>query len=270
MSNPSIVRSIGPDTAAIGARAAAHLDIAFRAMLRGPGTVHRDGYMTLVTGEANPMGNLAIVSDPRDPATVRQAMAPLLEGDWPAAVLFPRGVQPEVAQEAQQAGFGIDATMPAMAVDIGRLGPTALPPGYAWARIGEGDEGRAWAGTLATGYGLPRSLARLFAPEVLGADPADDAAVQFFAVMRDGLPVATSMLYLADGLAGIYCVATLPEERGQGLGAHATAEALRVAQSLGYGVGILQSSTAGHGVYLRLGFGDHATVPMFVRMPATP
>jgi ribosomal protein S18 acetylase RimI-like enzyme len=75
------------------------------------------------------------------------------------------------------------------------------------------------------------------------------------------------MLYLADGLAGIYCVATLPEERSKGLGAHATAEALRVAQALGYHVGVLQSSSAGHGVYLRLGFGDYATVPMFIRMP---
>jgi hypothetical protein len=29
----------------------------------------------------------------------------------------------------------------------------------------------------------------------------------------------------------------------------------------------LQSSTAAHGVYLKLGFGDHAQVPMLIRMP---
>ncbi len=70
------------------------------------------------------------------------------------------------------------------------------------------------------------------------------------------------------GLAGIYCVATLPEERAEGPAAHLTAEALRRAQRLGYRVGILQSSAPGHSVYLRLGFEDLATVPNFVRMPA--
>ena len=90
---------------------------------------------------------------------------------------------------------------------------------------------------------------------------------QFFAIHHNGRLVATSLMYLADGLAGIYCVATLADERGKGLGAHVTAEPLRIAQRLGYRVGILQSSAAGHPVYLRLGFADFASVPMFVRMP---
>lgn len=75
------------------------------------------------------------------------------------------------------------------------------------------------------------------------------------------------MLYLADGLAGIYCVATLPAERGKGLGAHVTAESLRAALPLGYGVGVLQATEAGHGVYRGLGFTDVGSVPMFIRMP---
>ena len=79
--------------------------------------------------------------------------------------------------------------------------------------------------------------------------------------------VAVSMLYLAGGLAGIYCITTLAEERGKGLGAHVTAETLRVAQRLGYGVGVLQSSAAGHSVYEGLGFRDVGSVPMFIRIP---
>ena len=79
--------------------------------------------------------------------------------------------------------------------------------------------------------------------------------------------VATSMLYLANGLAGIYCVTTLAAERGRGLGAHLTAEALRAAGRLGYGVGVLQASTAGRSVYLGLGFRDVGSVPTFIRMP---
>jgi GNAT superfamily N-acetyltransferase len=157
--------------------------------------------------------------------------------------------------------------MPAMAVDIERLAPTALPPGYSFVRVGEGSSGKAWTEALAVGYGLPPGLARRFSPEELGADMASDAATQYFSIVRDGRTVATSMVFLADGLAGIYCVATRPEERGKGLGAHATAEALRTARRQGYGVGVLQSSPAGHSVYLGLGFEDVAEVPMFVRLP---
>ena len=81
------------------------------------------------------------------------------------------------------------------------------------------------------------------------------------------MAVTTSAMCLADGLAGIYCVSTLPEERKQGLGAYATAAALRAARAVGYRVGILQASEAGYPVYVRLGFGVYAQVPMLVRMP---
>lgn len=158
--------------------------------------------------------------------------------------------------------------MPAMAVDIERMAATALPPEYQFARIGVGENARGWTDALAVGYGLSPAVARLFSPESLGADMASDASTQFFAILKNGRPVATSLLYLTDGLAGIYCVATLPEERAKGLGAAATAEALRRAHQLGYRVGVLQSSPAGHSVYIGLGFEDVAGVPMFVRMPA--
>ena len=54
---------------------------------------------------------------------------------------------------------------------------------------------------------------------------APDAQIQFFAIHHNGRFVATSLMYLADGLAGIYCVATLADERGKGLGADVRADA---------------------------------------------
>lgn len=267
MIHSDIVEAIDPDTTTIGARAACQLDIVFRSCMRGPDATHRDRSMSLVTGLPHPMGNLAIVMEAGDPQVTDEALAPLLATGRPAAVLFPRGVTPRIVEAIAAQGFNVDATMPAMAVEIDRMAGTSLPQGYDWARIGNDGDGQAWTETLAVGYELPLALAQLFSPQALGADPAPDATVQFFAVLRDGRPVSTSMLYLADGLAGIYCVATLPEERGKGLGAHATAEALRAARRLGYRVGVLQSSPAGHSVYLGLGFGDYATVPMFVHVP---
>ena len=262
------VASVESEGARIGARAARHLDIAFRQIMTGPRTVRNAAWLRLVTGEAHPLGNVAIVSEPGNLAATLDATAPLLDCGAPAAAIFPGGVCDEVAAALKARGFGIEAPMPAMAVDIGQVLATALPPRYGWVRIGGGAEGRAWVDALAIGYEIPRGLAEIFGPEALGADMADDAQMQFFAVVRDGRQVATSMLYLADGLAGIYCVSTRPEERNKGLGAHATAEPLRAASRLGYRVGVLQSSAAGHAVYLRLGFGDYARVPMLIRMPA--
>jgi len=262
------VEQIGSDHAAIGARAAGHFEIAFRGMMANPRTVQNGAYLRLVTGLPHPMGNIAILSESDNLDAALEACLPLLDCGAPAAVIFARGAEPAVAGALKQRGFAVEATMPAMAVDIDRMSATSLPPGYGFARIGAGDEGRDWAEALAIGYELPRPLADLFSPEALGADMAPDAQTQFFAVTRDGQQVATSMLYLADGLAGIYCVSTRPEERKKGLGAHATAEALRVARRLGYRVGVLQSSSAGYNVYVGLGFGTYAQVPMLVHMPA--
>ena len=76
--------------------------------------------------------------------------------------------------------------------------------------------------------------------------------------------VCTSFVFLADGVAGIYCVATVPEERGKGLGAYATAEPLRLVRELEYRVGVLQSSPAGHSLYRKLGFADVGEVPLYM------
>ena len=160
------------------------------------------------------MGNLAVVSNPADAAITEAAIGPLVESNLPVAVLYSRGVSDAIAQTIVALGFHSDA-MPAMAVDIERVGATSLPDGYEFVRVGI-DESDGWADALAEGYELPAGLARRFSPETLGADTAPDAAVQFFAVVKDGRQVATTMLYLlADGLAGIYCVATLPDERAR-------------------------------------------------------
>jgi GNAT superfamily N-acetyltransferase len=267
MQRAAIVQAIGTGDAEIGARAAGHLDLAFRQMMVGRGAEVGRGFLRLMTGERHPLGNVAVVSDAGDLATTRAAVLPLLDCGQPAAVLYTRGVSEAVAEAVAALGFAGPAEMPAMAVDIGRLGSTALPPGYDLVRVGDLTGSRAWTAALAEGYPLPPGLAHHFSPEFLGAGGADDAPLQFFAVLRDGRTVATSMLCLEDGLAGIYCVATLPGERGKGLGAHVTAAALLAARRIGYRVGILQSSPEGHSIYRRLGFADFGAVPMFVRMP---
>jgi hypothetical protein len=238
-------------------------------MVRGEHLIEESGFLRLITGEPHPFGNFALVSAPVDVDATSAAVDPLVAKNVAAAVIFPdMEVPAAIDAYLTRLGFVAHGAMPAMGVNIASLAPTVLPDGYEFVRIGSGDDGEEWARQFALGYELPLGVAQCFSPVALRADPSPDAAIQFFAIRRHGTIVCTSVCYLDEGLAGIYCVSTLPTERRKGLGAHATAEPLRLAARLGYQVGILQSSEVGHAVYRSLGFADFGGVPVYVRIPA--
>lgn len=252
---------------AVGPMIGRHLDVAFRSLARGKNVVDEPAFLRVLSGEPHPLGNFAVLSAPTDLASARVAVEPLVAAPVPSAVLFPgMEASPVVAEYLVGRGYVAHGGLPAMAVDIARLKPTTLPAGYEFVRVG-GADGDEWVRQFAVGYELPLGVAQCFSPSAVGADTAADSAVQFFAVRRNGVTVSTSACCLKDGLAGIYCVSTVPAERRKGLGEHATAEPLRLAAKLGYGVGVLQSSEAGYPVYTKLGFGHFGGVPIFIRMP---
>lgn len=267
MDKATCTPSIEADRDGIGLRAAQHMERVFRTLTVGHGGEPGEGYFRWITREPHPLGNVVFQSATSDAARAREAVAPLLAEDLPSAVLFPAGLSADAAKSLAGSGFSLSPAIPVMAVDIDQLPPTRLPDGYSFTRVAAGRHGEAWAETLAVGYGLPIGLARRLSPAMVGFDMASDARTQFFAVVRDERIVATSMLFLDDGLAGIYSVATLEEERGRGIGRHVTAQTLREARATGYRVGVLQSSEVGHSIYLGLGFADVGEVPMFARIP---
>jgi GNAT superfamily N-acetyltransferase len=253
------------------------MERAFRKVLHGPYAQHERGFLRLLTRQPHPFGNFAFISDLNDVDTTTRAIEPLCSCGAPAAALYPGNPTANVADQLHAHGFELHEPMPAMAVDIDRLAPTQLPPDCELVRIRVSADAQPWTQAFADGYELPYPVAEAFSPVgVEGNPPADaaafevnpstDAAVQFFAIHKEGRFVSTSMLFLDNGLAGVYCVATLPQERGKGLGAHATAAPLRVAYELGYRVGVLQSSTAGYKVYQHLGFTDFGAVPIYLRL----
>lgn len=260
------VDSIAASGSRLGPMIERHMDAAFRRALSGNGVVRDERYVQLITGAPHPFGNFAMISEPSDLDATARAMAPLCACGAPAALVFPGAINADMDALVCERGFHPHDPMPAMAVDIDKLPDLALPNGYRFTRVGAGSDGVEWVRAFAVGYELPHVVGEAFSPVSLGVTLADDAPMQFFAIEHEGRQVATSMLLLHDGLAGIYCVATVPDQRRKGFGAFATAEALRAARRVGYRVGVLQASPAGYPVYRKLGFTDHGTVTMYVKM----
>lgn len=235
--------------------------------MRGESVAMDADCVRLLTRQPHPFANFVLLSDASNLSAAISAIAPLCTCDQPAAVILTNSVSSSVHQHLEASGFHVHDPMPAMAVMIDQLPTCPLPTGFEFMRIDHRADGMEWGQAFAEGYELPAAVGEAFAPHATITTMAVDAPLQYFAIRAGGRMVATTMLYLADGLAGIYAVATVPSQRRLGLAAYLTVEALRAARRVGYQVGVLQASPAGYPVYRRLGFSDFGAVPLYVRMP---
>jgi ribosomal protein S18 acetylase RimI-like enzyme len=95
----------------------------------------------------------------------------------------------------------------------------------------------------------PDVLARVFSTRLV-ADPSWRGYTGYL----DGRPVASSQLFVTEGVAGIYYVATLAESRRRGFGEAMTRHALNEGAAAGCTMASLQASPMGEPVYRRMGF----------------
>ncbi len=150
-------------------------------------------------------------------------------------------------------GFRYDHNTPGMAVDLQMLREdTGAPSTLKIVPVENQADLKTWAHVFINGYELPAAWEEAFLDLMTGIGL--DQPVRNYLGYLDGEPVATSNLFLAAGVAGIQCVATLPKARGRGIGAALTLAPLLEARVMGYRAGILQSSDMGFKVYQRLGF----------------
>jgi ribosomal protein S18 acetylase RimI-like enzyme len=128
------------------------------------------------------------------------------------------------------------------------------------------DEGRhaEWMSVMTGGFDLedPVTFTIDQTAKAVGFDP-DGRWLRFVGTV-DGRAVSTSGLMLFGGLAGIYNVATLREDRRRGYGTALTRAAVAHARDLGYRVAVLGASDLGRGVYERMGFRDVCVVRQYV------
>jgi hypothetical protein len=167
----------------------------------------------------------------------------------PFSVFFRDEVAPTLASQCEAAGLVAQWSEPLMVLEPI---PAEIEPPLPGLVIEHLDSANAdaYAVTMARGFGFPEALARRLFGSSLLAIPGFTGLLGTI----DGRPVATSAVFVTDGLAGIYNVATVPDQRGQGLGAALTAAAAHLGARADCSSAILQASAMGEPIYHRMGF----------------
>jgi hypothetical protein len=157
--------------------------------------------------------------------------------------------------------FTIEDEAPGMAVVLAKLHENLPTPDGLSILLAQNDVSwRQWSKTLASGFEVPASadfVVDAWHDLLRSANP--ETTLAYIGWLNEK-PVATSLLLLAAGVAGIYSVSTIPQARRKGIGALMTLYPLRQAHSMGYEIGIIHSSEMGFNVYRSLGFEEYCKI----------
>lgn len=168
----------------------------------------------------------------------------------------------DLGKHLKKHGFADGGESPGMAVDLANLNESLPAPEGLSIHLAQDDASWwQWSRVMMLGFEAPPPAADVAvnAWHIL-LSHADAETTRAYIGWLDDKPVATSLLFLAAGVAGIYAVATLPEARRKGIGALMTLDALRLARFMGYKTGILQASEMGLSVYCSLGFREYCKI----------
>lgn len=189
----------------------------------------------------------------------------LVAKEVPMAWLIGPSTRPvDLGSRLQEHGWMFGDEAPGMAIELQTVDESfPIPPSLTIQRIHDAETLRTWLRVMTIGSEIPEEGLALLLELVSKLGFTDDPSLHFYLGMLEDKPVATSLLYLRGGVAGIYNVTTLPGARHQGFGSALTVAPLLQARNLGYRIGILQSSPMGLHLYRRMGFREYCTFQVY-------
>ncbi len=172
----------------------------------------------------------------------------------------------DLGRRLEANGFTSLGHEPGMAVDLMKLNENwAALPGLSIEQVNQASRLKVWCRTCVQGFGMPDFVEDAFFDFM---SHVGFRATRPYLALQDNQPVATSLMVLAAGVAGIYNVTTLPEARRKGFGTWVTLTPLCEARTMGYRVGILHASAMGVNLYRSLGFQEYCQIGHSLWSPA--
>lgn len=174
----------------------------------------------------------------------------------------------DLSTRLEQAGLAQAGYVTNMVVNLNDLDTdTPLPPEFSLQVVEDKETLDTWAHVVAIGSELPPNANEPLRvlEQAVGIRPKH-LSRRYIGYVND-VPVATSVLVLHAGVAGIYAVSTLEAYRQRGIGAAMTRLPLLDAHVLGYQVGTLQATQMGEPIYRRLGFHDIGRIDLYLLAP---
>jgi GNAT superfamily N-acetyltransferase len=163
----------------------------------------------------------------------------------------------EGQQHALAPGIKVSAAgSPAMYADLRTMNDAVLdrtPRNFIVRPVESDDDLLEFKRVFVSSYEIPEWAGQAWVDATRHAG-IDRAPWRMFIGELDGRAVATNMLYLGAGVAGVYAVATVPEARGRGFGAAVTLRPLLDVKDAGVDHAVLFSSEMGVNVYRQIGF----------------
>lgn len=215
----------------------------------------------------HPLGKFILFSPTIDLKTVKETLTPIIHSKKQATCVFTNMELPtEMDAYIKEQGFTTHTDLICMGIDIADLPRVPLPEGYDFIQIEQDKDKHEWIKQFAVGYEIPLEFSMGINQWLFDNSKFNNENRKVFAIRHKGKIVATSMYFLADGLAGIYEVSTIPEERRKGLGAYITLQPLVIASKMGYRIGVLQATEAGYHLYNHLGFKTFGYLPVVMKL----
>jgi GNAT superfamily N-acetyltransferase len=175
---------------------------------------------------------------------------------------------PELGTRLEAHGYTREGNEPGMAVDISSLpDDIPAPPSLTIEQVQDIETLKKWCRVFTVGFGLRDLISGAFSTAFERIGFTGQPPFYNYIGRLNNEPVATASLFLAAGVAGIYCVATVPDARRKGIATAMTFKALAESRLRGYRVGILQASEMGAPVYPKLGFRQYFDIDHYVWVP---
>ncbi|NBR52082.1 MAG: GNAT family N-acetyltransferase [Rhodobacteraceae bacterium] len=143
---------------------------------------------------------------------------------------------------------------PAMECPLDPWRPAPLPEGLTIETVTGRKPRSAWGNFLCLCFELGEEIAEGYALVEEKMPDAERFGYERYLARLDGEPAGVALLNMEGGVAGVYCIATLPSARGRGVGAAVTRHTMARGKTLGATAALLQATEMGEPVYRKIGF----------------